>query len=178
MRAMIKVKQALCWKCKYLFQSLSVEAACLIDCTTTDCMCMHFIVLVKRSQVYMHKYILTENINCFGLSPLSPLSIIWFSSVNKSNYKWSLNSGENKLYTFQFQPWKFYKIVWHHLEIPTRSKTKTHGNSTWVFKYPCGGNSFSYPPPPPPLFGFFCSPMPMGWWEVCNTSSSWFSWLD
>ena len=60
-----KVKQALCWKYKYLFQSLSVEAACLIDCTTTDCMYMHFIVVVKRSQVYMHKYILTEVLTLF-----------------------------------------------------------------------------------------------------------------
>ena len=45
-----KVKQAPCWKCKYLFQSLSVGAACLIDCTTTDCMYMCFIIaLVKIS---------------------------------------------------------------------------------------------------------------------------------
>ena len=32
--------------------------------------------------------------------------------------------------------WKFYKIGWHP-EIP-RSKTKTHGNSIWVFlEHPC-----------------------------------------
>ena len=129
MRAMIKVKQALCWKCKYLFQSLSVEAACLIDCTTTDCMCMHFIVLVKRSQVYMHKYILTENINCFGLSPLSPLSIIWFSSVNKSNYKWPLILEKTSYIPSSFNPGnstKLCDITWkfqqgqkpRHMEIP------------------------------------------------------------
>ena len=45
-----KVKQAPCWKCKYLFQSLSVGAACFIDFTTTDCMYMYFIIaLVKIS---------------------------------------------------------------------------------------------------------------------------------
>ena len=32
----------------------------------------------------------------------------------------------------KLQPWKFYKIVLHPLEFP-RSKTKTHGNSTWFF---------------------------------------------
>ena len=35
-----------------------------------------------------------------------------------------------------FYPLKFCKIVWHPLAIP-RSKTKTHGNSKWVFlEYP------------------------------------------
>ena len=31
-----------------------------------------------------------------------------------------------------FHPWTFSKIAWHLLEIPW-SKTKTYGNSTWVF---------------------------------------------
>ena len=31
-----------------------------------------------------------------------------------------------------FHHWRFCKIVWHSLKIP-RSKTKTHGNSTWFF---------------------------------------------
>ena len=31
-----------------------------------------------------------------------------------------------------FHPWKFCKVVWHPLEIPS-SKTKTYGNSIWVF---------------------------------------------
>ena len=49
-RAMtVKVKQALCWKCKHLLRSLSVGAACLTDSTTTDCMHTRFIALVKIS---------------------------------------------------------------------------------------------------------------------------------
>ena len=44
----VKVKQALCWKSKYLFQSLSVEAACVIDCTTADCMYTRLIALVIK----------------------------------------------------------------------------------------------------------------------------------
>ena len=158
----------------WIFVPVSFCWSCMLDWLYNNRLYVHafYCRSKKKSGLYAQVYFNRS------LNPLSPLNIIWFSSVNKSNYKRPLNSGENKLYTFQFQPWKFYKIEWHPLEIPTRSKTKTHGNSTWVFKYPCGGNSFSYPPPPPPLFGFFCSPMPMGWWEVCNTSSSWFSWID
>ena len=41
------------------------------------------------------------------------------------------NSRENKLSLREILQ-KFSKILWHTLEIP-RSKTKTHGNSTWFF---------------------------------------------
>ena len=39
----------------------------------------------------------------------------------------SRNSREKSFY-----PWKFWKFVWHPLEIP-KSKTKTHSNSALVF---------------------------------------------
>ena len=75
-----------------------------------------------------------------------------------------------------FPPWKFWNIVWHHLEIP-RSKTKTNGNSTsfswrplekfhfffnWTLKFPHA--LFNYPWKYhvlnlPPVFFFWNNPM-------------------
>ena len=47
-------------------------------------------------------FTLTENvINCFALNPLPhlPLNVIWRSSVNKSNYQWSLKV-KSSIYIF------------------------------------------------------------------------------
>ena len=69
-----KVKQAPCWKCKYLFQSLSVGAACLIDCTTTDCMYARFIALVKIVKSLCRN---TIAFFCFTLTERHELLCFW-----------------------------------------------------------------------------------------------------
>ena len=61
-----------------------------------------------------------------------------------------------------FHPWKFCKIVWHPVEV-ARSKTKTHGNSTWVFLehlwnihyHTLSPMTLEVPCPQPPCLEFF-----------------------
>ena len=43
----------------------------------------------------------------------------------------------------EHHPWKFCKVVFHPLEIPS-PKTKTPGNSTWFFFLVTPGNSTSF----------------------------------
>ena len=56
----VKVKQALCCKCKFLFQSISVEAAHLILEQQTVYLSFLYLLLIENAM------------NCFPLNPLPP----------------------------------------------------------------------------------------------------------
>ena len=98
----------------------------------------------------MTTYITTYSFWHNNESALSVLFMIFMISMGYSRKKFHQGwgymylSGKAKFFRFAnltlqipekkgFHPYKFSKIVWHLLEI-LRSKTITHGNSTWLFQ--------------------------------------------
>ena len=87
------------------------------------CLCYFKKLVIEIILDYSRKNVKQKVLSNYFLSKISTRTLYFFRFVT------SLLEIPEKA---SFHPYKFWKTLWHPLET-SRSKSKRHGNSTWVF---------------------------------------------